>query len=61
MLQVSDRPYFDYNLASRGRPNRFILTESCGEEREGAYVIEADSVTPSLTCRLKEYFHFSHL
>lgn len=28
VFQVSDRPYFDYNLASHGRPNRFILTES---------------------------------
>lgn len=39
VFQVSDRPYFDYNLASHGRPNRFILTESSRVgEREGGPV-----------------------
>lgn len=40
----SDGPYFDYNLARRGRPNRSILTESFREggregEREMMHII----------------------
>lgn len=33
VLEVPDKPYFDYNLASLGRPNRFILSEREGGRR----------------------------
>lgn len=59
-LQLFDRPYFDYNLANHGRPNRFILTERSGvggrggwdgrgggERRGGAHVLKTHPDHPS--------------
>lgn len=53
----SDRPYFDHNLASHDRPNRFILPVcSCVLEEE--HVLRLFP-SPSLSCSLKIILSFA--
>lgn len=55
----SDRPYFDHNLASHDRPNRFILPVcSCVLEEE--HVLRLFP-SPSLSCSLKNNTEFCHI
>lgn len=56
MCHMHFRPYRDYNLASHGRPNRFILTEnSLVAQREGGGGVHIGSPICTLWYKKPEY------